>query len=146
MASVQDFTQLVAGLRNKRPEDNGAYRAFLQIKQIFDKLSARIDALESFQEAVTRFLASSGIYVKYFFVQADLEVPMPEEQAGSLFFYIFVMDATGGWSVTFPPGFVGLYADQIDPTADTLSAIAVFKQTPTTLIPAVFGPSGTFTS
>lgn len=145
--AVQDFTSKLVGLRTSgRAQDIASHTAFLEIKHILDRMDDRASALETFQSNVLNQLAGAGVYVKYFYVQADLAVPVPEESAGSLLFYIFLMDSTGGWTVTLPTEFVGFYPDQIDGAADTISSIAVFRQSPTLFVPAVFGPSGVITT
>lgn len=142
---VQDFTSLVSGLRQDQTLAK-AVQAFVQIKRILDSLESRISALESFQLAIERQLAGAGVYVKTFFLQADLTVPHPEESTGAVIIYIFLQDSTGGWTVTFPSTFRGLYADQIDTAADTLSSIVMFKTYDQQLDPVVFGASGVITT
>lgn len=144
---VQDFTSRVASLRRTgRREDANAYDAFAQIKSILDKLTERVDVLEAFQNEIVNQLAGASVYVKHFYLQADLTVPHPDEPPGAVILYVFLQDSTGGWVVTFPDTFRGLYADQIDTTADTLSSIVMLKTYANQLDPVLFGASGVITS
>lgn len=140
---ARDFTPLISGLRaTGRQLDGKLHEAFLQIQAELRDLRTRAEAAEAFQSSIRNLLAGSGVYVKTFFVTADLTVPHPDEPAGVVIIYAFLMDSTGGWTVTFPATFRGLYSDQIDPTADTLSSIIMYKTLPNQLDPIAFGASG----
>lgn len=144
---IQDFTSGAAGLKSSgRREDSSIYDALVRIKHEFDRLAARVDALETFRESVLNYLAGAGVIVKTYFLTADTTIPHPDEPPGSLIFYIFLQDATGGWTVTLPSTFVGFFPDQISTTADRLSTLIAFKSYQNQVVPAAFGIEGVITA
>lgn len=143
----QDFTPLIAGLKSSgRPQDARIHDALLQVKQRLDNYEQRLSSLELFKLNTERLLAGAGVYVKYFFLQADITIPMPSEPAGSLIFYLFLQDSTGGWVVTLPEAFVGFFPDSIGLDADRFSTLIAFKQRADLVVPAAFGISDVVTT
>lgn len=144
---VQDFTSGITALTaTRRKEDAASYQAFVAIKHELDRLQARVQELEQFRLAITRQVEGSATQVKYFYLTQDLEVPMPEEAAGTLLFYLFLQDPTGGHTVTFPPAFSGLEPDHVSLSPDLFTSLAFYKLRPDRIVPAAFGPSGIITT
>lgn len=157
-----NITPIVAGARvppardhvRKLIENDAAgVRAFEQIEAEVNRLDNLVRTMAGQIASLNLQLSLQGgsfVYVLPFTLTENFEVPVPGSiPVGSLIVYVFIQDATGGWTVTFPdPPFLNMLteadgsATQVGLEADSVSTLALYLQDPDTIRPALAGYGG----
>lgn len=137
--SVENFKHLLEPLNSISQRWAGdIYKALKSAQDSLDKIARRINSIEtSITNLQSVFGVDEPIVVKRFFLTANLTVPLPDEPVGTIFLYVFEQDSTGGWTVTLPSEFVGMYA--IPTTASTVSSYMFYKQDTDKMVPVMTG-------
>lgn len=80
---------------------------------------------------------------KFFFLEADLPITLPDFETGTVLLYIFRQDSIGGHTVTWPPNFFDTL--QPDPSPNTASSFWFFKESDLRIYPCVPSQIGVLT-
>ena len=115
-------------------------KAQYAIQSNFDRLNTKLSTIED-ELTLVSSSSSGSVVVKRYFITDTFEIPFPDEPAGTVFIFIITQDSTGIHTVTWAPGFVGMFAGSISLEGDSISSYAFVKSSPSQLTPVLTGMS-----
>lgn len=140
MAKIPAITPLIQSefAQSEHQKDKDIYRAIQTIEQSLNAINR--DIASAIASASATIIGGTAA-VKTFTLTANLVMAAPTEAVGQLIIYVFIQDATGGWTVTWPnPPFKGM--EQPDPAPNFISVALAVKISATVVAPASFQAGG----